>query len=223
MNRRRRALLFALLAAASALGSVLAAARYRDGSEIDYGPSRPVVVAARELAAGEKITAAVARRSLSGAAVPERFLPPDALGSPREALGVRPAATVPAGSYLLRSQLGAPGRERRAAPALPKGLLPVSVTVAGAGSLAALRASGSSRGRVDVVAAGQPGIGGAPRVRVLARAAPLLGLRPLGGRLAGEPGRSEATLALSRAAALEVIEAENFASEVRLLPRGWSR
>jgi Flp pilus assembly protein CpaB len=213
--RRRRALAFGALAVCCALASAAFAARYRDGAERSYGEPRAVVAVQRDLAAGTTLTAGQVERALAVREVPERFVPPDALPAPEVAVGARLRADVPAGSYLLGSQLGDPGAAGRRRRGLPRGLRPIEVGVASAGSLAA--AGGAGR-RVDVVAADEPGTTSNPRVRVLARRVPLLGLRRERGDGAGGAGW-KATLGLDRPAALAVIEAENFAREVRLLPR----
>lgn len=215
---RRRALLFVVLATGCALASVALASRYRDSGAVELGASLPVVVVERELPAGEEIERPQAREALTVREVPARFVPPDALGDPAEALGSRPQATVPAGSYLLGSHLatGSPESDRLAA-----GLRPIDITVADAEALQPAASAGSGRPPlVDVVAADEPGSTVNPRVRVLAREAPLLGLARRRSGAVGEGRAWQATLGLSRRDALRVIEAENFAREVRLLPRG---
>lgn len=220
VGSRRRAGLFGLLAFGCALASIAIAARYREATEPDFGPERPVVVLERGLEAGEKIEGPGSRRGMAVRAVPERFVPPDALRDPAEAVGSTPRAAVPAGSYLLTSHLQR-GSGRRT-PQLPDGLRPIQVEVAGGAALAGIAGGPGAGGapRVDVIAADEPGSTFNPRVRVLARRVPLLGLDPAGGRGDASGRAWQATLALSRTDALEVIEAENFSREVRLLPRG---
>ena len=212
---RRRALGFGLTAALCALASITIASRYQAGVAPDYGPEREVVVVARALAAGETVDRRRLAQSLDVRVVPERFVPPDALAAPEQALGAAPRAAVPAGSYLLASQLDIGQRNAGPETGFPSGLRPVEVTVAAAGALAGAR-GGSESVTVDVLAADQPGSSRHPRVRVLARRVPLLGLRRSG---VGDADAWRATLGLNRAQALTVIEAENFAREVRLLPR----
>jgi hypothetical protein len=94
------------------------------------------------------------------------------------------------------------------------------VTVTGAGSLAAM---GDPAGtRVDVVVAGEPVTGGRARVRVAAAGVRLIALVPASPEEATSEGEDSwnATLALHRREALRLIEAENFAREVRLIPSG---
>lgn len=214
MSRRLRAGLFAASALLCAVGSAALASRYGTKPELDYGDPRPVVVVERPLAKGSTLRRRDLASSLGRAELPQRLLPPDALGDPREALGRSPANEIPAGSYLLTSQLRAQTSPRPRAPA--PGRLPVEVTVAGAGSLSG--AGASSISAVDVVVAEEPGARGRPRVRLAARGVPLLELRRAGAA-GGERGGWIATLGLRRPQALELIEAENYAREVRLIPR----
>lgn len=217
-GRRGRAILFAGVAVVCALASAAVAERYRAAGSMDDGPTRPVVVSTGRLPAGEVLRRRRAGRLLSVRELPERFVPPDALATPADAIGSVPHAAVPAGSYLLYSHLGA---ERRGDPArgLAKGLRPVEVGVSAAGPL---EESGTDGVRVDVLAADEPGSTVNPRVRILARRVPLLGLerRPRGAGTEPDAGGWRATLALDRTDSLAVIEAENFAREIRLLPSG---
>ena len=74
--------------------------------------------------------------------------------------------------------------------------------------------------RVDVVVAGEPVTGGRAKVSVAARDVRLIGIAPAepseGTAVGGDSW--SATLALTREQALELIEAENFAREIRLIP-----
>jgi len=213
LGSRARALVFALLAALSAVGSMAIASGYRDRVAQGYGEQLSVLVAERELRAGVVLEPGRVERALASRDVPARFVPPDALTLPAEAIGARPRVAIPAGSYLLRSHLAAPERPD-SGPKLGKGLRPVEVAVA---SAAGLGGRGGAR-LVDVVAADEPGATVNPRVRVLAERVPLLEIRRSSDSADGGPGWI-ATLGLSRSVALSVIEAENFARQIRLLPR----
>lgn len=215
MSRRGRALAFALLAAACGIASASIAASYRERVDGRLGETRSVLMLTRTLAPGAKLTAATLGRSAELREIPVRFLPPDAIATAREVAGRRLAAAVPAGSYLLGSQLRT-ARSVQAPPRLSDRLHPVEVTVSAAGALA-----GSAPGeRVDVVVAGDPVVGARARVRLAARNVRLLAIAPADPAdetVAGSGGWS-ATLALTRSQALELIEAENFAREIRLIP-----
>lgn len=210
MSRRLRAGLFAGAAVLCALASAGLASRYRADAQTGYGESRPVVVVERPLERGAPLRERDLEARLSRAELPQRLLAPDALADPREAVGRMPVNDIPPGSYLLASQLrsGPPSKRRR--PGLGRGLVPVEARVSGTGGVGA-------RGKVDVVVAEEPGVTGRARVRVVARGVPVLELRRASGAGAGA-GRWVATLGLRRSQALAVIEAENFAREVRLIP-----
>jgi len=219
VSRRGKAAGFAALAALCAIASASIASRYRDSVDEQLGELRTVVVVSEPLQPGRQLSRAVLDRSLELREVPLRFAPPDALIDPAEALGRRPLALIPAGSYLLVSQLRVPGAREPQEPALAGALSPVEITVTGAGALVPL--AGAPGARVDVVVAGEPVTGGRAAVRVAAAGVRLIALEPAGPEEASAGGDSwRATLALSREQALKLIEAENFAREVRLIPAG---
>jgi Flp pilus assembly protein CpaB len=215
---RRRAGLLAMVAVFCALLSAAAASRRDDSIDAQLGELRTVIVLETGLERGTPLTKAVARRALGESQVPVRFLPPDHLADPALAVGSRLVADLPAGSYLLGSHLRVPGSMAPAAGRVRSGLRPVEVVVDGGSA----PAPGS---RVDVLAADEPGSTSNPRVRVLVRDVELVAIEPLraGSELADpaapEAGDWVATLALSRGDSLRVIEADNYAREVRLLER----
>jgi Flp pilus assembly protein CpaB len=217
MSRRTRALAFVVAALIAAAGAAAIADRYGARVARGYGELRPVVVAASELKAGRTIDPRAAE-GLELRRVPDRFVPPGALRAPAEAIGLAPAATVPAGAYLLASQLR-PQRSREAgAPGLGYGRRPVQIDVSGAEALLATGAPPAGA-RVEVVVTTEPSGPGPGRVYVAAAAVPLLSLGPGAG--GAEPGGTlAATLGLSRRQALRLIAAESFARQVTLLPRG---
>jgi Flp pilus assembly protein CpaB len=221
VSRRNRAIAFALAALACAGLAAAAAGGYRASVEEQLGPLRPAVVALQPLAARRAITPARAARSLEVRRIPARFAPPGTLSSPRQGVGLAPAARIPAGSYVVSGFLRRPGHAaaRGEAPELPADRQPVEIEVSAAGALAA----SASRGhlRVDVVVTSEPGARGRGRTRVEAEGVALLALAESGG--GGYPGQGDtwtATLALTRAQALRLIQAENFARQVRLIPSG---
>ena len=217
---RRRAALFAGLALLCALLSATAAARNDAGVSDQLGELRTVVVVERQIPRGTRFDARTLDRALGSREVPLRFLPPDRLEDPALALGSRSVAAIPPGSYLTASLLRqtSRGEQGSAEPGIGAGLRPVEVEVSG-GSGGGLPAPGS---RVDVLAADEPGSTSNPRVRGLARAVPLLAIEPMRqDELDSDPdtGGWMATLALERRQSLDVIEADNYAREVRLLGR----
>jgi len=220
-SSRRRAALFGVLALLCAGLSAGAAARHEEGVTDELGELRQVVVVERAIPRGTRLEPALAKRSLGLREVPLRFLPPDRIEDFALAFGSRVVADVPAGSYLVGSLLrtGAAGEDAEE-PRLGEGLRPVEVEVSGgSGGAGGVPGPGS---RVDVLAADEPGSTTNPRVRVLARGVPLLGIEPMRrDDLAADPdaGGWLATLALDRRQSLAVIEADNYAREVRLLAR----
>jgi pilus assembly protein CpaB len=213
MSRRSRAIAFlagALLAAGLA---ALIADGYGSRLAGGYGPLRPVVVLGAELREGkpigpDEIAALEVRR------VPARFVPPGALSAPGDALGLASAVALPAGSYLLGTQLRPP--RRRSPPGLGRGRRPVEISVSGAAALLAAGPAPAGR-RVDVVVTTEPSGPGPGRTYVAAAGVPLIALGP-GADGPGPGGLSAATLALTRRQALRLIAAESFARKLTLIP-----
>ena len=222
MSRRTRAAGFAAAALLCALLAAGMAGGYRDDVAAQFGGLRPVVVARQALSAKRVLRAEDAARSLEVRRIPERFVPPGALTSPGEAVGRAPAAPIPAGSYVTASALEVPQSDRPKPPVgVGAGRHPVEITVAAASALAA--SPGVAR-EVDVVVTTEPGPGGgAGKTYVAARSVRLLDLRSAdeaagAAGLTGPSGAtSTATLALTRSQALDLIQAESFARQVRLI------
>jgi Flp pilus assembly protein CpaB len=215
MSRRGRAIGFLLGALAAAAAAAAVADGYGRSVVRGYGELRPVLVASGDLKAGEEIDPATAAEELEVRRVPVRFAPETALAAPREALGLVPVAPVPAGSYLLATQLRSPRFAPRGA-VMGAGRSPVEIAVSGAGALSAfgVQPVGS---RVDVIVTTEPSGSGSGRTYVAAAAVPLLALTP-GGE--GGAGEARVTLGLTRAQALRLIAAESFARRVTAIPRG---
>jgi len=216
MSRRGRAIGFLLGALAAAAVAAAIADGYSDSVVAGYGRLRPVLVAATALEPGRAIGPLLASEKLEQRRVPVRFVPPDALTDPAEALGLVPAAPVPAGSYLLAGQLRPP---RSADPPSPLGgrRRPVEIEVSGAGALAAFGAQPVGS-KVDVVVTAEPSGSGSGRTYVAAPGVPLLALGP--GAEGAASGISTATLGLTRPQALRLIAAESFARRVTVIPSG---
>jgi len=222
MSRRTRAIGFLLFALVCAVLAASIADGYGTSVAGQYGELRPVVVTATDLPAREPIGPRALQR-LEVRRVPGSFAPPDALSSPQDAAGREPAAPVPAGSYVIASQLRSPRSDRdRPSTTLAGGRRPVEISVTGAEAFAAV-GKDPVGGRVDVVVTSEPGPGAKGRTRVAAAGVELLALEDGGGGGAsdaglGSGGNWSATLALTRSQALRLIQAENFARQVRLMP-----
>jgi Flp pilus assembly protein CpaB len=215
VRRRGRAAAFLAAALLAAVAAGMVADGYGESVVRGYGELRPVLVAVGDLRAGEEIDPRLASGRLEVRRVPVRFAPPAALAAPPEALGLVPAMTIPAGSYLLASQLRSP-RSRQGGARLGRGRRPVEIAVSGAGALSAFGAQPVGS-RVDVVVTAEPSVAGYGRTYVAAAAVPLLALGP---GAEGGPGEASATLGLTRSQALRLIAAESFARRVTVLPRG---
>jgi pilus assembly protein CpaB len=216
MSRRARALGFLLAALIAAAAAAAIANGYGDSVVRGYGELRPVLVATSGLAAGKQIDPEAAVEDLEVRRVPVRFAPPGALAAPAEAVGLVPAASIPAGSYLLAAQLHPPSTHGSLG-ALGGGRRPVEIAVSGAGALEALGAPPVGS-KVDVAVTTEASGSGDGRTYVAAPAVPLLGLGPGGEGVEGET--ATATLGLTRSQALRLIQAESFARRITLIPRG---
>jgi Flp pilus assembly protein CpaB len=216
MGRRGRALAFVFAALLAAATAAAIADGYGASVARGYGELRPVLVAGEELKVGREIDPHQAA-ALEPRRIPARFVPPGALANPAEAIGLVPAGTIPAGSYLLASQLRPPRVDSTGPVGLGAGRHPVEIAVSGAEALlvAGAQPVGS---RVDVVVTTEPAGSGPGRTYIAAAAVPLLALGPGAAGTAVE-GIAAATLGLTRHQALRLIAAESFARRVTLLPR----
>ncbi|MDX6627077.1 MAG: pilus assembly protein CpaB [Solirubrobacterales bacterium] len=217
MSRRGRALGFGFVALIAAAAAAAIADGYGKSVARGYGELRSVVVTNAGLWAGRAIDPELASQ-LEVRRVPARFVPPGALEQPAQALGLAPTAAVPAGSYLLASQLRPPRATGSAGPLLGHGRRPVEITVSGAD---ALLVSGSrpEGTKVDVIVTTEPASSESGRTYIAATAVPLLALGP-GADGGGPGGTAAATLGLTRGQALRLIAAENFARQLTVLPAG---
>lgn len=213
-GRRRRALVLLLLAlTAGALAAAQVSGSVRE-VEARVGPTVPVVVAREELRPGERLDPDVIDRLLVVREVPASFLPPDSLAATDEALGLRVAVPVPTGGYLTAGHLDA-GAGQATGPPLASGERVVEIAAAGGEALAA--AGPGSRVDVVVTTAGE---GGAGRTYVALERVELLDVRgPRGNPAAASEGGTVAALRVTLDQAVLLTAAQNFAREIRLLPR----
>jgi len=226
VSRRARAAAFACAALACAGLAAAVAGGYRADLESQLGPLQSVVVARARVPPGRPLRAAQVHRLLEVRRVPQRFAPADSLADPRQAVGQAPAAAIPAGGYVVAGQLRSPHQPARGGEHgsdLSAGRKPVQIAVSGAEALAA--AGGSPAGTsVDVIVTTEPGPGGgAGRTYVAAEGVRLLTLtQPADGTSGDLSGLGAegwtATLAVTKPQALRLIEAENFARQLRLIP-----
>ncbi|WP_320672355.1 RcpC/CpaB family pilus assembly protein [Patulibacter defluvii] len=206
MTRRRRALL--ALGLAIVLGSLAAGdvGRRERALRRAIGPVVPVVVAERALPGGEPVDPA----RLGLRRVPLRYAPAARLADPRALLGRRPRVSVPAGTDLSLALVDGGG-----GPRLRPGERIAEIVAIGDPRLV------QPGGRVDLlVTREQEGRGGGTRLAL--EDAEVLRVRPApagaGEEAAGE--RIAVSLRVDVRQAVYLAAAQNFASELRVLPRG---
>jgi Flp pilus assembly protein CpaB len=192
---------------------------YANDVRSQIGPLAPVVVAGKDIPHGRLFTAGNVPTLLTVRRVPVRFVPPAALSSPLDAIGLRTAIEVERGGYMERGDLAAPGAPRARIATAPSARM-VEVPVAGSAALADLLRPGS---RVDVLVTSDRAGGGGRTYLALQRVA-VVGLRTgaqVGGADRGGASAADgvATLRVSLRQAVVLTAASNFAREVRLVPR----
>lgn len=189
-------------------------------SEVEgrIGVPIPVVVAARDIEPGAELS----RADLRVSQVPQRFAPPDAPTSTDQAVGLRAAGPVAAGSPITAGVVGttADGDDPGA---LRRGERAVEITVAGGASLIETAVPGA---RVDVLVSTDPGDGPGSSfvaledVELLALAPGSSAEVPLDADLsAGAAMSAVATLRTTLRQAVYLTAAQAYAREIRLLPR----
>jgi pilus assembly protein CpaB len=208
----------------SAVCAGLAVSLVRDYAQevrAQVGPLVPVLVARSEIARGKTVTPANASHYISERRVPERFVPPGSFRSAANVTGLRALVRIPAGAYLGQSELGetAPHAAPRGSASAGGGRV-VEVPVAGARSFEALLRPGV---RVDVLVTSDRGPG-APRTYLALQRIELADFRAQGqdGSFGQEGGREPDAVAALRVTlpqAVLLTAAQNFARELRLVPR----
>lgn len=216
--RRRRGL--TLVALALACGGLAAAEVGERTAAVErrVGPDVPVVVAARDVEAGAEL----GRRDLTVDRVPRRYAPLDAPAAVEQAVGLRTAGPVAAGSPITAGVVG--GGDAGAAPGgLRRGERALEVAVSGGAPLAEAAGPGA---RVDVLVSTEPGDRGGETFLALEDVELLAlspGVDPGGMALDAEPGSpapsAVATLRVTLRQAVYLTAARSFARELRLLPR----
>jgi pilus assembly protein CpaB len=215
----RRARVLALLGLSVVCGGTAASLvnGYVSDVRAQVGPSVPVVVASVDIPKGKALRIADLASNLSERSVPKRFAPPGAFAHRAEVAGLRTEVAIARGSYLLQSELRPPGA-RSTGATVPAARI-VEVPVAGAGSLSGLVAPGA---RVDVLVTSDRG-SGSPRTYLALQRVELVSLSAGAGGDVSDPGaragEAVAALRVSLRQAVLLTAAQNFAREVRLVPR----
>jgi pilus assembly protein CpaB len=217
MSRRRAAAMLGAAVVCAGL-AVSAVDRYAGEVEARVGPLVPVVVATGDIRRGRTVTRRVAATLLAQRLVPRRFAPPAALRSRADAIGFEVTAAVAAGDYVGGSQLGPPGSRGEMHARWSGDARVVQVAVAGAHTIAEALRAGSL---VDVLITTERGRS-APRTFLALQRVPVVGFEPgAGGSLPGD-GRSadgRVTLRATLRQAVLLTAADNFAREIRVIPR----
>jgi pilus assembly protein CpaB len=214
MTRRRRAaallglaLLLGVLAASDVAGREAALRR-------QLGRSVAVVVVARPLAAGDRLS----RAALAVRHVPERYAPRNALADPGAVVGQRVAVAIAPGTDLDPAVLGVQEHDTTSGgPALRSGERAFDVVAVG--DPEAMQAGA----RVDVLVTDDGPGGGPGATRIALQGAEVLQARPApdsaGPDAAAGLPRVQATLRVGVRQAVALAAAVAAAREVRLLPR----
>ncbi len=216
MTARRRALLLGGLAlvlgglAASSVAGREAALSRRVGALVD------VVVASEPIAAGAPVRPA----ALAVRRVPRRLAPGHAVRSPGSVKGLKATVDIPAGTDLTTALVG-DGRPQRSGPAISRGQRVAEIVALGSPLLV------TPGSRVDVLVSSE-GRSGEPGQAVLALedvevldAAAVSADDAHGGGAAGAAAgeRVAASLRVTLREAVYLAAAQDFAHQLRLLPR----
>lgn len=204
MSRRRRAAL--LLGLALVLGALAAGdvGRRERALEAGLGPSVPVVVTRAALEPGRPVRAS----DLALRRVPRRYAPADRVGAVREVVGLRPRLTVPPGA-----DVSVPMLDDGAGPDLQPGERIADIVAIGDRELV------RPGGRVDLLVTREAdGAEGSTRLALEDAEVLTTGAAPSEGG-DGEGGRISVALRVSVKQAVYLAAAQNFASELRVLPR----
>ena len=194
--------------------AVSAVDRYAGEVEAQVGPLVPVVVATRDIPRGRVVTPAVASASLAERQVPQRFAPPAALRTRGDAVGFEAVSGLAAGDYVGALQLrpartpAGTGSRRRQDARL------VEVAVAGARTMSDVLQAG---GTVDVLITTERG-----RTFLALQRVPVVSFDPdATGAIGdgGQPRDGRVTLRATLRQAVLLTAADNFAREVRVVPR----
>jgi pilus assembly protein CpaB len=206
--------LFGMAAVCAGLASSMVSGYARDIRE-QVGPLTPVMVVRASVPRGKLFTPSNVQRYLVARRVPVRFVPPRSFRFAADVVGLRSLTPIPAGSYVTEGQLGgsAPGGNSQRAGGRTGRV--VEVPVAGAAALQGVLRPGA---RVDVLITSDRGPG-TPRTYLALQRIELIDIRAGDGASGGESQESMAALRVTLRQAVLLTAAQNFARELRLVPR----
>jgi pilus assembly protein CpaB len=208
VSRRRRAVLLAGLAIVLAALAASDVAGRESALRRAIGEPVPVVVVRRDLRPGDRLDA----RTLAVRMVPSRFAPALRYASTAAVTGLKAATDIPAGADLQRPLVDG-GAQGGGAPVNP-GERIADVVAAGSPQLIV------PGGHVDVLVTRERGEGEGS-TRLALQDAEVLAVRPVDGKVDDTPGTPHVAVSLRVTAqqAMYLAAAQNFARELRLLPR----
>ena len=217
MSRRARALaLLGMAAVCAGLAASIVNGYARD-VRAQVGPLTPVLVARTQVPKGKRFTPANISRYLTARRVPVHFVPPRSYRFASDVVGLQSLTPIPSGSYLSEGQL-VDGSDHRVSDTLkPNGARVVEVSVAGATALESMLRPGD---RVDVLITSERGPG-PPRTYLALQRIEVAALRSagIGNAPSGEGQETLVSLQVTLRQAVLLTAAENFARELRLIPR----
>jgi pilus assembly protein CpaB len=209
------------LSAASAGLAVSLVRDYADEVTAQVGPLVRVLIARRDIPRGKTLTPANGSRYAVERRVPESFVPPGAFRRPSDVMGLRALTRIPEGAYLGREHLATPTvRGARAGAFHPREGRVVEVPVAGATAVGDALRPGL---RVDVLVTSERPPG-PPRSYLALQRIELVDFRAPGETdtfSEAEARRADgvAALRVTLPQAVLLTAAQNFARELRLIPR----
>ncbi len=221
LKRRRRGLILLLLAGATAALSVSLVTRHTDAVNAQLGPLQEVLMTKKDLPKDTFIKPDNVERYLEVRLVAERFVPRKHFSSVDQVVGLKSQVDIPAGTYVSIGQVS--DAESQNDQEIRDGLRAVEISVEASRFLAGMIVPGS---RVDFLVT-MDGEGG-PSVTYLAyENLPVLRAVKAddeGGKadgLGSEGGsrRMLVTVRVTAKTAVYLVAAENFAKQLRVLPR----
>jgi pilus assembly protein CpaB len=218
VSRRARAI--ALLGVAGICAGLAASmvSGYAHDVRAQVGPLAPVLVARTVVPSGRQFTPSNIPKYLTARRVPARFVPAGSLRLVRDVVGLHSRVSIPAGSYLSPALLAE--RSERVARQRGGGFSDTRVVEVAVEGAAALEDALRPGARVDVLITSDRGPN-APRTYLALQRIELVRLEPSGtGDESGDDGaKAMASLRVTLRQAVLLTAAENFARELRLVPR----
>ncbi len=221
LKRRRRGIVLLLLAGATAALSVSLVTRHTDAVNAQLGPLQEVLMTKKDLPKGTDLEPDNIDRYLEVRLVAERFVPRKHFSSADQIVGLKSQVDISAGTYVSVGQVSNAGEEDD--QEIRNGLRAVEISVEASRSLAGMITPGS---RVDFLVT-MEGEGGSAVTYLAYENLSVLravkadseggGADSVGAE--DSAGRMLITVRVSAKTAVYLVAAENFAKQIRVLPR----